>query len=137
MTRGMPAVLVTFLRFGTVGVVNTVMSYVIFMLALAALPPVAGRAALAQVPAYGVGMVTSFLLNRLWTFAAARDGVEPVGGQVGRFVVTQVACLALTAMGLSLCIERLGLPVTPSWLAVSLCVILLNFAAQRLWVFPE
>jgi putative flippase GtrA len=136
MRPALPAMTATLLRFGAVGVVNTAVSYLGFMAAFALLPPFSGRAALAQIPAYAIGMTTSFLLNRMWTFAAAGNGAAPAGHQASRFIATQAACLALTAAGLTLTIDQLGLPVTPAWVAVSLCITLLNFAAQRLWVFP-
>ena len=64
----------------------------------------------AVVLAYGVGMVTAFVLMRSFVFAA---GGRPLAGQAGRFIVVNIAALAQTFV-VSVVLARWVLP----WMGV-------------------
>lgn len=118
-------------RFLAVGVVNTVVTFVVFRGAYALLRGRPGAPALAQVAASTVGILCSFALNRGWTFksGAAR------GPEFLRFVVEQLAVFALGAAVLELGIDVLRLRATPCWLLTTAGVAVVNFLALRYWVF--
>jgi putative flippase GtrA len=80
------------LRFALVGSLNTAVDLGIFagLIALAGLPPDRANAI-----SYGFGIVTSFILNRGWTFEDLRGGLAE---QITRFIVVSLASLLLSTM---------------------------------------
>ena len=105
------------LRFALVGSINTAVDLVLFtaMTELLAMQPDRANAI-----SYGCGIVTSFILNRSWTFEDARGGIAE---QFTRFTVVSLASLLLSTMivaGLSavmpaLVAKFLSLPIMFVW----------------------
>jgi putative flippase GtrA len=118
-------------RFIIVGVINTLAAYVAFRSVLAALPTAIGAPAVAQAAAYAAGMACSFVLNRLWTFEsrAAR------GPEAARFVVSQVALFAVSAAAVETAVTGFGVRASAAWVTITGLVAVLNYFAQRDWVF--
>lgn len=116
-----------FLRFAAVGVVNTGVGLAA-IIALERLTPAGPYAA--NAGGYVLGLATSFVLNRLWTFRAA----GPAGAQAVRFAAAFAACYAL-----NLGVLTLGLAAgAPGWAAQGAAVAgytLAFFALGRLVVF--
>lgn len=79
---------VSFLKYCATGVVNTLVSYLVFLL----LRRIGATAAVSLAIGYASGMVTSYLLNALWTFA------QPVksGRQALRFLVANLFVLLIS-----------------------------------------
>jgi putative flippase GtrA len=117
-------------RFVVVGVVNTVVSYAAFRLALRLLHGPAAPA-LAQACAYAVGIACSFVLNRQWTF---RSGGAR-GPEFARFVASQVAMLVLSSAAIGLAVGAFGAPATPAWVVTTGAVAVVNYLALHHWVF--
>jgi len=105
------------LRFAVVGSISTAVDLGIFatLTGLASLQPDRANAI-----SYGCSIVTSFLLNRGWTFEDVRGGVAE---QFTRFIVVSLASLLLSTMivaGLSavmpaLVAKFLSLPIMFLW----------------------
>lgn len=91
------------LRFATVGVLNTAIALLVIYLAAfgLGLGPV-----LANALGYGIGLLTSFALNRRWTFAAAAGNRW---AQATRFTLAVLLAYALN-LGTVLLMLALGLP---------------------------
>ncbi|MET0795615.1 MAG: GtrA family protein [Polyangiaceae bacterium] len=114
------------LRFGVVGVSNTVIGYSVFRGAHRVLP-----AAVSQALSYLVGMLWSYYWNRRWTFKSQGN----VASEAARFFSLQVGFLILSAGLLGLLVDHLGQNPTLSWLGVSVLCTALNFVASRFWAF--
>ncbi|WP_411345172.1 GtrA family protein [Paenibacillus sp. WLX1005] len=112
-------------RFAAVGVSNTVIDFIVFML----LQNLTGVAA-AQILGYSAGTANSYYWNRKWTFA--RDKGWDVGELI-RFLVVNICVAVITSIAISL------VPVTiPVWMAKIAVTILglgINFGFSKLWVF--
>jgi putative flippase GtrA len=123
----MRRVIAQFARFGTVGVTNTVISFVAYAAALRLgvryLPAGAG--------AFALGALNGFLLNRAWTFR--HRGPALAAGS--RYVVVQLVGLVATVALLRLAVQGAGLPRLPAQVAAAVPVTLLCFALSRRWVF--
>ncbi|MGI4877328.1 MAG: GtrA family protein [Janthinobacterium lividum] len=117
------------LRFGAVGIGNTVTCYiVIWLMRLAFDAPVW----LASGTGYAVATAQSFTLNRWWTFAGAPPAAK-VAHQAAAFVGVNIVCgLIFTAANVA--VHRwLSLPA--STLIATGVVVPLSFVLNRWFVF--
>jgi putative flippase GtrA len=115
-------------RFGVVGVSNTLISFAAFWAAHRLMP-----AAGAQCVSYVVGMIWSYYWNRRWTFQSQSN----VASEASRFFTLQIAFMLLSSGALGVLVDRLHLPAGPAWLAVMVVVTVLNFLASRFWAFKK
>ena len=120
-------------RFLVVGVTNTALSYAVFWLCLRALPKGPFQATASQLISYAAGILWSFVWNRRWTFRSR----APATGQAVRFTVLQLAVALVSSALIGLAVDYLGLPATPSWIAVVGFTTLVNFVGSRYWVFRD
>ena len=119
------------MRFGVVGVANTVTSYTVIWLCHVRLGASVG---LASAAGYAVGMIQGFILNRFWTFAGD-DHALPVAAQVAGFVVVNVICGAIfTQANVWLSAH---VPLMVSSLLATALVVPLSFALNRLLIFQS
>jgi putative flippase GtrA len=119
---------VSMIRFGVVGVSNTLIGYTVFRLGLRVAP-----AFLAQGLSYFVGMLWSYYWNRRWTFKSQGD----VAAEALRFFSLQIGFMLLSASLLGFLVDRLGLNPSLSWLGTAVLVTVLNFLASRFWAFKS
>lgn len=117
---------VSVVRFGVVGVSNSVVSYGAFRLAHRVLPAFA-----AQCIAYTIGTVWSYYWNRRWTFQSQGK----VASEASRFMSLQIAFMLLSSALLGLFVDHLHWQPTLCWIGVSAFVTVLNFVASRYWAF--
>lgn len=113
------------IRFATVGVSNTVIDFVVFML----LQSVTGVVA-AQFIGYGAGTLNSYLWNRRWTFARGKgfDFSEMI-----RFLLVNITVAIITAIAISL--VPASIPVWIAKVAVTILGLAINYTVSKLWVF--
>ena len=113
------------------GVANTIVSYLVFLLAFQLLAEVPWRAGIAQMLSYCAGIASSFLMNSRWTFSAGRID----SAHFGRFLAVQLFLLLASSFFISLGVDHYGLPPSPTWLAVMIVATLANFLLLRNYVF--
>jgi putative flippase GtrA len=121
-------VLVQFVKFGIVGVSNTLLTFAVYTLLL----KVFGVWYLAaSAIGFIVGAVNGFLLNRRWTFRGhVGDAFTPV-----RWTVVQ-GCGLLTNLGLVyLFVEEVSLDKLIAQACATAIVTVLTFLANRAWTF--
>ncbi|MFD1988894.1 GtrA family protein [Paenibacillus nicotianae] len=113
------------IRFATVGVSNTVIDFIVFML----LQSVTGVVA-AQFIGYGAGTLNSYLWNRRWTFARGKgfDFSEMI-----RFLLVNITVAIITAIAISL--VPASIPVWIAKIAVTILGLAINYTVSKLWVF--
>ena len=137
-----------FLKFGVVGVMNTVVDFLVFQ----ALNLIVGWTYFAQVIGYGCGILNSYLWNSNWTF---RESKTNSAREKLMFFVVNLASLAVSLGVMWLCREVLGIndAWTAKWIPVWLsgfvkgdtvckliatpCAILVNFIGNRILVFEQ
>jgi putative flippase GtrA len=121
-------VLVQFVKFGIVGVSNTLLTFAVYTLLL----KVFGVWYLAaSAIGFIVGAVNGFLLNRRWTFRGhVGDAFTPV-----RWTVVQ-GCGLLANLGLVyLFVEEVSLDKLIAQACATAIVTVLTFLANRAWTF--
>lgn len=141
------------IRFGLVGVFNTLLDYVVFIGLTVAFHIPLSHVWLAKYPSSAFAMAVSFQLNRSWVFRSR--GI--LGGQLLRFFLTTIVGIfviqnLLTQLFSSEVqvfgkaawdvVDELGLPVTESFtiktVAFALATLVSltwNFLIYKFWVF--
>jgi putative flippase GtrA len=116
-------------RFGMVGMANTVLTIATYagLVALHAPVPLAGAVG------WGVGAVNGFVLNRAWTFRGAPRGALPAA----RYAAVALLGSALDAALLTIAVGHEHLPRLAGELVVLPPVTLLTFVVCRTWVFAR
>jgi putative flippase GtrA len=117
-----------FVKFGIVGISNTLLFFATYTLLL----KVFGVWYLAASGiGFAVGAVNGFLLNRAWTFKGHQgDALTPV-----RWSVVQGCGLALNEGLLYLCVDGIGLDKLIGQAIAIAIVVVLTFFANRSWTF--
>jgi len=144
--------LLQIIKFGFVGVFNTVIDYGLFFLFFSIFGLDKN---IAQILATALAMTNSYLINRYWTFEKSGN---VRGGEIWKFIIVNILSLLTTLLCLNLFYDALHLhevanhlltllniPFTLTGdLGVLFCKILampfslaVNFLGNRLWVFAE
>jgi putative flippase GtrA len=123
-------VLVQFIKFGLVGVSNTLLTFVIYTLLL----KVFGVwYLLASAIGFMVGATNGFLLNRRWTFAEhVGDSLTPV-----RWAVVQGGGLAIDELLLYVFVHEAKLDKLLAQAFATVVVTVSTFFVNRAWTFRE
>ncbi len=119
---------VQFLKFGIVGVSNTLLAFAVYTVLLKVF-------GVWYVAASGIGFaagaVNGFLLNRRWTFREhVGDAFTPV-----RWAIVQTCGLGLNLGLVYLFVHDLGLDELVGQIPTTAIVTVLTFAANRSWTF--
>ncbi len=119
----------TAVRFALVGLLNTGVDFAVF-LALMAVPgtPVL----LANACGYGVGVLSSFLLNRSWTFRVRRDAA-PLTRRLPVFLAFNLVGLALSSLVVGLLVPAVH-PLVAK-VAATVATFAWNYWSSRRFVF--
>ena len=125
--RGAP-LLVQFIKFGVVGISNTLLTFAVYTLLLKAF----GVWYLAaSAIGFAAGTVNSFLLNRRWTFRGhVGDALTPV-----RWTVVQCSGLGLNEGLLYLFVHDARLDKLSAQAFATAVVTVTTFFANRAWTF--
>ena len=123
-----PAVLVQFVKFGIVGISNTLITFAVYTLLL----KVFGVWYIAaSAIGFVVGAINGFLLNRRWTFAGhVGDAFTPV-----RWAVVQTAGLGLNLGLLYLLVHDAGVDELIAQALATVVVTISTFLVNRAWTF--
>lgn len=126
-------VIVQFITFNLVGLLNTAIDFLLYTLLLW----FGTYYLIAQIIAYGAGMINSFLLNSRYTFHKGDSLVSnPRQFNRGvRFVVWNALLLGLTLLLLAAFTEWWGMGEVISKVIVTVVTVALNFYGSKKWVF--
>lgn len=122
-----------FARFAIVGCANFVVSFSTFYASYHLLPTglVDIRAAMANVLAYGAGLLNSFVLNRLWTFRAGGS----MAAHAMRFALLNAVTLVAGTVILLVLVDWAGLPPVAVWLPLTLATLTTHYLGMKHWAF--
>jgi putative flippase GtrA len=115
-------------RFSLVGVLNTLVDFLVFTL----LVQVGLHYVASQAVSYGCGLVSSFLLNRSWTFRSQRADDRLL---VPRFLIVNLCAWAVLELALLALVGRAGLPAVLGKVLATPLSLAVNFLGNRYWVF--
>jgi putative flippase GtrA len=117
-----------FSRYVGVGIVNTLWSYCIIfaLMYLAGLSPEASNAM-----GYGIGLVTSYALNRSYTFESA----NPKAPEFLRFIATFALAFAANFTALLLLVHMLRIHAGIAQVAAGVVYVITSYLCSRHFVF--
>lgn len=116
-----------FIKFSLVGASNTFISLMTYAL----LVRIGLYYIIANVLAYGVGMVNSFILNKRWVFKSKNS----VGSTAVKFTLVNLGALSTSTFLLYICNSIIGLNKILAQIVVTFLVLTINFSANKLWSF--
>ncbi|MCX7667635.1 MAG: GtrA family protein [Atribacterota bacterium] len=119
------------LKFGLVGIANTLIDFGIFVLLHGYLQVFY---AFAQVISYSCGMANSYFLNKFWTFQSRR-AIQ--FHEVFKFVAVNLLSLGVSLLLLYLVRGRGSWGVVESKIFATSGSLLVNFVGNKFWVFAE
>jgi len=138
-----------FIKFGCVGVLNTLVDFAVFYvldrwvigsgprLAVFGAVVMAGPY-LSNAAAYAAANVNSFIWNRRWTF---RKRERVTGREVKRYLLTSAGYLLLSSLSLAVCMGVLAGRVAEAWvnplakLPTACVTMFYNYLMNKFWVF--
>jgi putative flippase GtrA len=121
------SLLVQVQRFSLVGVLNTLVDFLVF----AGLVRLGLHYLASQAAAYACGLACSFLLNRSWTFG--HQGKDRL--LLPRFLAVNLCAWGVLELGLLLFVGKAGLPALLGKVLATPFSLTVNFLGNRLWVF--
>ncbi|UOY92478.1 GtrA family protein [Ectobacillus sp. JY-23] len=115
-----------FLKFCTVGGLNTALDFTVFAL----LTVYGTSSVLAQVISYSAGICNSYIWNRTWTFRQH----ETTWKDMNRFIVVNLITLAVASLLLA-ALQHIGFSLVISKFITTAAGTVLNYIGTRRFVF--
>jgi len=116
------------MRFGSVGVCNTAISFLTFY----AMIHLTEHPFFSQVVSYSAGIIFSYVLNSIWTFTSTMNKITMV-----RFFILQLVLLLLSSISVHVFVKVLLVNANISWLLVMVVITIINFLLSNVWVFKQ
>ena len=114
------------------GVCTTVVNVLVYGLC-ARLTPLSTAACTGL--AWVAAVLLAYATNRTWVFGSRARGVSGVLRELGSFFLCRLATGGLDLAVMYVCVDRLGLPDIPVKTASNVLVVVLDYAASRLFIF--
>ena len=120
-------------KFGSVGVLNTLLDLALYFV-LTRWLGLGGQRTIAKGISYSVGVLNSYFLNRVWTFPG-HDGSS--WAALFPFVLSSLVGLAINTGMLDLCLKTLGLPEIIAIGVATASSLLWNFLVSKFLIFKK
>ncbi|HWS41640.1 MAG TPA: GtrA family protein [Pseudoflavonifractor sp.] len=132
-----------FIKFGMIGVLNTLVDVAVFAVALRALCAAAGYdsnasdlplwlTAVAQAISFVTASLNSFLWNKRWTFEKKNRVTRQ---EAVRFIVTNLGYYLVSLFLIRAVATLFRVPDKIAKLPATFCMILYNYLMNKFWVF--
>ena len=123
-----------FFKFGITGVINTIvdlLTYTAFIELLKITPEIS------QIFAYTVATVNSYIINKNWTFRKSTDKNRKKynKSEMFKFVLVNTISMTLSAIGIYLLYNRLGINEYLAKIPVAFITITINYFGNKIFVF--
>lgn len=118
-------------KFGIVGCINTGVDFITFTLLLSVFDI---DKLVCQVGGYSMGIINSFVLNKLWTFNDKKEKAN-TAAQFVKFVVTNIISLVISLVGLNILSNKLYINVYVSKIIVTLFLQVFNYVVYNALIF--
>lgn len=122
--------LTRFIKFGLVGVLNTIINWVLFIL----LNSIGVYYIISNIIAYSISTLNSYLWNSKWVFKYNGDNVNQT---TFKFITLNIIGLVLNTIILFLLVDIIKLPKIIALIITTGIVMILNYFINKLWVFKK
>ena len=119
-----------FIKFGLVGVLNTIINWILFIL----LDSIGVYYIISNIIAYGISTLNSYLWNSKWVFKYTGDNVNQT---TFKFITLNIIGLVLNTIILFLLVDIIKLPKIIALIIATGIVMILNYFINKLWVFKK
>ena len=119
-----------FIKFGLVGVLNTIINWILFIL----LNSMGVYYIISNIIAYSISTLNSYLWNSKWVFKYTGDNVNQT---TFKFLTLNIIGLVLNTIILFLLVDIIKLPKIIALIIATGVVMILNYFINKLWVFKK
>lgn len=119
-----------FIKFGLVGVLNTIINWILFIL----LNSMGVYYIISNIIAYSISTLNSYLWNSKWVFKYTGDNVNQT---TFKFITLNIIGLVLNTIILFLLVDIIKLPKIIALIIATGVVMVLNYFINKLWVFKK
>jgi putative flippase GtrA len=121
------------IRFAIVGCINTGVDFFTFFVLFS----YAGADKMyCQAAGYTMGIINSFLMNKLWTFDSRKSPIG-TGKQMLRFLGVNLASLGISLLGLNYFSRYYGLNLYTSKIIITIIAQIINYLGYKKLVFTS
>lgn len=122
--------IVRFIKFGMVGVLNTLVNWVIFFI----LETCGVYYILANIIAYSLSTIHSYLWNTLWVFKYKDKASTDT---TFKFITLNVVGLLLNTVILYILVDLFNLNKMLGLIITTIIIMFINYAVNKIWVFKR
>lgn len=119
-----------FIKFGLVGLLNTIINWILFIL----LNSMGVYYIISNIIAYSISTLNSYLWNSKWVFKYTGDNVNQT---TFKFITLNIIGLVLNTIILFLLVDIIKLPKIIALIIATGVVMILNYFINKLWVFKK
>ncbi len=119
-----------FIKFGLVGVLNTIINWILFIL----LNSIGVYYIISNIIAYSISTVNSYLWNSKWVFKYTGHNVNQT---TFKFIILNIIGLVLNTIILFLLVDIIKLPKIIALIIATGIVMILNYFINKIWVFKK
>lgn len=120
-----------FIKFGTVGVLNTGVDWGVFFLFSNVFM---ASVYVSQIFAYVIATTNSYILNRAWTFKS-KSKKKTI--EIAKFLTVNLISLSISLIAMYIFHDVLGLNKLICKCIIACFTIVVNYLGNRLWVFKK
>lgn len=119
-----------FIKFGLVGVLNTAINWIIFIL----LNSLGVYYIISNIISYSLSTLNSYIWNSKWVFKYNGDNIKET---TFKFIILNIIGLILNTCILYILVDILGLSKIIGLIITTGIVMILNYFINKLWVFSR
>ena len=119
-----------FIKFGLVGVLNTYINWIVFII----LNMLGMYYIFSNIIAYSLSTLNSYIWNSKWVFKYSGDDVKET---TAKFIILNIIGLILNTCILYILVDIIGLNKIVSLIITTVIVMILNYFINKLWVFKK
>ncbi|MCL2852200.1 MAG: GtrA family protein [Defluviitaleaceae bacterium] len=122
-----------FIRFSLVGVSNTLIFYIIYL----AMLRIGFSYVIAVTVGTAVGIINSYVLNKIFTFRSGRKADGKQLGETIRFVTVYVVQYFVNIAVISVCVNVFGIAPELAGLPAVAIGVIVSFIGHKYWTFRK
>lgn len=121
-----------FFKFGITGILNTIVDFLTYTACIEILKV---TPELSQICAYTVATINSYIINKNWTFRKSKESTKYNKTEILKFALINTISMVLSALGIYLFYNKLGINEYLAKIPVACITILINYFGNKIFVF--